>query len=374
MTILSVAQVTSRLQSDAFYMTSIEAAFIRRLEEKQGPIPLYRRITKLFTPGELADLPVPGSKPPEQEKGEKDHDYNVRLSQLNAQYDWYPERTHNGTKIPAGYKWKDISDGLNNDNIEAIDKLSKLLSTKVSAEEKAVIRAGSPQYKALSLAQLRSLHRTATDRRSTYRNLTARAFKLHLQMQRIDDDYPAVEVMFHTVEGSKPDSDGFLPVETTAAPILIINKAQPIFGQPFSVSSFLRLNVDRALAADTQPGTYDALLESGSKVVDPSTSDGGGEGKATYGVTDFANVFSTASYTLETKEGRNILAIMLAEKDNDDFVKSFGRTLHAMRALYEGQTARKFERLIREEEEAEEKEKARRKVELEEALAKDKVV
>jgi hypothetical protein len=369
---LSVMEITSRLAKDAVFMTDLEKAFIRKLEEKQGAIPLYRRITKDFNYTELEGFPIPDSKPPEQEKGESNADYKRRLLSSNAIYDYIPESVRNGQKIPAHYQWNDIADGLNTDNIENLENLGKLKSVKVTAEEKAMIRAKSPLYQNKSMAQIEGMHKTAKDRRSTFRKLVKDAFKLHLQIQRIDDDYKSVEVDFHVVEGAKPDADGFLPIETTSAPILVKNAAQPMFGEPFTVASFLRLNVDKALSDDTQPGTYDALLRSGGKPPEAETPTGDGEGVNTYGRDQINTVYGTMAATMETKLGRDMLANMLAEKGMDDFVKSFGRTFHAMAALFVGTTVgKRYEKLIREEEEAEEALAKGRKAELDAALAKD---
>ena len=371
---LSVMEITSRLAKDAVFMTDLEKAFVRKLEEKQGAIPLYRRMSKDFSATELEDMPLPGSKPPEQQKGESNADYAKRLAGSNDTYDYYPQTTRNAQKIPAGYIWNDIADGLNNENVEKIADLGKLTSSKASVEDKAAVRAKSDLYKGKSSAQLESMLKTAKDRRGTFRTLVKRAFELYLQIERIQDDYPSVEVSFHTVPNGVPDADGNVPIETTSAPILIqgldAEGNKTIFGEAVSVASFLRFNVDKALA---NGGTLDDLLKSGGKEKPPETPTGEGGGRATYGADDLDSVFGTLAFTLEDKLGKAMLAAKLSAKDEDakDFILSFGRTFHAMTALFVGtMTSKRYEKFIREEEEAEEAAKLARKAELEAALAK----
>lgn len=348
---LSAKQIIDRLNEDREMLSVLESGFKAKLIDKQGPVLAYRRIAKDFTSDELASMPIPGSKPPEQMKGESGADYATRLRSVNAVYDYYPERKVGGEKVPAGYRWNDIADGLNNENILEKERISKYMSKKTEAAERQAI-PGAAQYREMTRAQLDSRGTTARDRQNAYRTQVKKGFLLHLQITRIQQDYPAVEVSFDTIS----DEPGAALSDTTT-PIILTNASKKIIGEAWSVNSFLRINVDKALADPVQGGTYDALLASAAKDDEPETLVGDGGGVDLISNEQADDYIAQLARFVDGKRGVESLTHMLTAKGSDELLLSLADFFYTVDGVIKGSLAVRAQRLMTERDAAIEQER-----------------
>lgn len=312
--IRKLAEKTAKtLSENTEFVAEMGTYLAAREDVARGPVIMMYRLQSILGKDGMAALPRPGS---EYKPGS------------NEPYDRYEEVTAGGKTVKGSFT-NDLFNDLPQFGGAIAAKLADLALAKEGSKE------APAEYAIWSSDKIDRETKRLDAMRRNGRDALRRAINLWHKLNDVSA-LPGVNVKYAQNDDGTPDN--------STTPIFIQSQAKPEKFKNFTVSAFLNLDIEYAKkTAVEKGGMWDALVTSGGNSNGRDNDDDDNGGDVSAWTTDVINTaVAKWAHFLEDKGSNAKLLKLVTEKDNDDFVESFGNAFHAWEAFYKAHVARKY--------------------------------